>query len=343
MTKDTRRAFFEELDKISPKLAAAFLESVTDLTSVSQLRMLEDAISAGDIERAFLALRLDKDFFAPFDRAISEAFYSGGVYQISRLPKRISTGSGSGPLVIRFNGRNPRAEEWARDRSSRLITEITEGQRRMVAETIGEAIKLGRNPRATALEIAGRMEGNRRRGGLIGLHSRQAEAVRKMRAELSDPELMTRYFRRSSRDHRFDRSVRRAMRNGRPLPQDQIAKITGRYSDRMLKARADTIARTESIAAMNAGRMEGLEQLVERGDVPREAIKVKWDATGDSRTRPDHMEMDGKEVVLGEAFVFPDGSRAKHPGDTSLGASGAQTINCRCYVATKIDWLGLAR
>jgi hypothetical protein len=343
MKKDTARAFFEELDKISPKLRQAFEEAIADITSTAQIKMLEDAIKAGDVQRALLAIRLDESFFAPFDRAISEAYYQGGVYQMARLPKRISTGSGNGPLVIRFNGRNPRAEAWLANHSSTLIREITEDQRALVRNALTEGMRLGRNPRATALDLVGRIDGNRRKGGLIGLHSRQAMAVQNMRFELSDPDFIGGYFSRKKRDRRFDRTVAKAMREGRALNRDQIDKIAGRYADRLLKHRGDMIARTETLTALNAGRMEGLEQLVERGDVPREAIKVVWDATGDSRTRPDHAEIDGQEITFGEAFVFPDGSRVRCPGDTSLGAGGHQTINCRCYAKPKIDYLAMAK
>lgn len=343
MPKDTRQAFMEQLDKISPTLKRSFSEAVQDIRSASQLRLLEDAIDRGDLDAAFKVLHLGPVFFAPLDRALGEAFYSGGIYQMSRLPKRIWTGSQAGPLIIRFNGRNPRAEAWVREHSARLIAEITEDQRRLVADTIRAGLRSGRNPRAMALDLAGRVQGNHRLGGLIGLHSNQAAAVRRMRIELSDPGKLGGYFKRASRDRRFDATVRKALSEGRKLNQRTIAKITGRYADRLLKTRADAVARTEGMAAMNAGRLEALDQLVERGDVPRQAVVIQWDATGDARTRQDHAAMNGQTVVLGQPFVFPDGSKAKHPCDGSLGAPGSQTINCRCYAATKIDWLSLAQ
>lgn len=343
MAKDTRKAFLAKLDEVSPQLAKAFRQAINDMTSAAQIGLVEDAIARGDAEEVLRLLNMRSESFSAFDRMLDNAFYQGGVYQMSRLPKRISTGSQAGPLIIRFNGRNPRAETWAKTRAAELIGEIVDDQRLLITQAVAEGLSAGRNPRATALEIAGRMNAGRRRGGIVGLHSTQADAVARMRTELADPSQMRGYFQRARRDKRFDPTVRRALREGRALSRADIDKISGRYADRLLALRGEMIARTETQAALSAGRMEGLEQLIETGAVPREAVKVKWDATGDGRTRPDHMAMEGQEVTLGEAFTFPDGSQAKHPGDSSLGAPAKQIIGCRCYAEPKVDWLSLAR
>lgn len=343
MAKDNRKEFLAMLDKVSPQVAKAFRQAISDMGSQAQIGLVESAIARGDFDEVVRLLSMKASSFSAFDRMLENAFYQGGVYQMSRLPKRISTGSKAGPLIIRFNGRNPRAEAWALARSSQLIGEIVEDQRFLVRTLVSEAVSAGRNPRATALDLAGRMTGGKRKGGLVGLHSRQAAAVQNMRAELRDPKLMANYFTRVKRDRRFDRSVRRAMTEGRALDAKSIDKLSGRYADRLLAHRGEMIARTETIAALSAGRMEGLEQLIETGRVNREAVKVEWDATGDSHTRPDHAAMEGQAIQLGEAFTFPDGSEARFPGDSSLGAPAKQIVACRCYAAPKIDWLSQAR
>ena len=71
-------------------------------------------------------------------------------------------------------------------------------------------------------------------------------------------------------------------------------------------------------------------QLNETDEV--EAVTKIWDATGDARTRPAHMAMEGQERSIEEPFNSPTGARLKHPGDSSLGAGPADTVMCRCYV-----------
>jgi hypothetical protein len=50
--------------------------------------------------------------------------------------------------------------------------------------------------------------------------------------------------------------------------------------------------------------------------------------------------MDGQEVVGFDApFIAPDGSRMMFPGDTSLGAPGEQTIQCRCFERIRVRYI----
>lgn len=342
MARDTRRAFMALLDQLEPQVQKAFLEAFDDIRSPARLTALEAAIERADVQGVLGALNLRDEFFAPLDRQIEQAFFQGGAYQLAGLPKKPSTLGG--PLVVRFDHRNPRAERWVRLRTTTLIREIVEDQRIAIAQVIERGIAEGRNPRGVALDLVGRVDrgSNRRTGGLVGLTSRQMGYVEATRAELRDPDLMRAYFKRSLRDKRFDRTVAKALREGRPVSEADILKISGRYSDRLLFHRGETIARTETIQALNAGRDEAIEQLIESGEMPRQAVKHKWSATLDGRTRHLHRTMHGQEVVQGQPFTSPTGAQLLFPGDTSLGAGGQDTINCRCYAQVSVDWLSLA-
>lgn len=91
------------------------------------------------------------------------------------------------------------------------------------------------------------------------------------------------------------------------------------FSDR----RAMTIARTEVVAASNAGSHFAAEQ------TGLEYQRV-WLSSRDERVRDDHADMDGQRRGKNEPFEAPDGSLLMFPGDTSLGAAASQTIQCRC-------------
>ncbi|WP_226780342.1 phage minor head protein [Oceaniglobus trochenteri] len=340
MPRDTRRAFAEAVKKMEPQVRRAFLQAIADVRSVSQYRLVEAAIERGDIQGIMEALRLGPEFFAPLDQSIDEAFRAGATYQLSTLPKRIPT-SGGGPLIVRFQGRLPRVEAFLRRLGADLITEILDDQRTVIAEAVRYGAERGQGADTTARDLIGRPGSTgKRRGGLVGLHSDQARAVSSARDELAqgDPN----YFTRKRRDRRFDGTVKRAIRDGKPLTKADIDRIAGRYSDRLLQLRGDRIARTETVKAMNAGRLEGMQQLVDSGQVPADAIVKKWDATGDARTRNSHMAMEGQTTGIDGVFLSPTGARMRHPGDTSLGAGGADTINCRCYMPIRVDWLSMA-
>lgn len=244
-------------------------------------------------------------------------------------------------MVIRFDGRNPRAETWLTRNSSRLIVEIVEDQRRAVRQAILEGQAQGKNPRNTALDIIGRYDRakKRRTGGIIGLTSQQAGFVSSARAELSDPRTMSAYLRRGRRDKRYDRTVAKAIREGKRLKQADVDKIAGRYADRLLVYRGEVIARTETQTAVHAGNREGYQQLIDTGAVTAQQVRKVWNATLDRRTRDNHVVLHGTSIGFNEPFTSPTGAQLQHPGDTSLGATGEDTIQCRCWMETRIDFL----
>jgi hypothetical protein len=58
-------------------------------------------------------------------------------------------------------------------------------------------------------------------------------------------------------------------------------------------------------------------------------IKKVWVTVGDSRVRASHVQADGQVQNSGDPFIV-QGQRLMQPGDTSLGATADNIINCRC-------------
>jgi hypothetical protein len=198
----------------------------------------------------------------------------------------------------------------------------------------------GRNPRATALDVIGRVNPvtKRREGGIVGLTSGQSAYVQRARQELADMSRLQEYLQRERRDRRFDPLVMRAIRDGRPVAPADIDRITGRYADRLLAYRGEVVARTETLASLSASRNEAMLQLADTGAVRLDQITKIWRATGDNRTRDTHREMDGQTVRMGQLFTTPNGALMEYPGDTSHGAPASETVQCRCYMEFKIDY-----
>lgn len=206
-------------------------------------------------------------------------------------------------------------------------------------------MEAGRNPRATALDVIGRMNRvtKRREGGLLGLTTNQMRFVSNARAELlsGDPAQMAAYLERKRRDKRFDPAVRKAIREGKPVPAAVADKITGRYSDRLLALRGEMIARTESLTAFSNAQWEGVRQMIESGRVRADQVTKVWRATRDGRTRDSHAALGGTEAQMNEAFMSPlTGARMMHPHDASLGAPASEIIGCRCFCQYSIDFIG---
>jgi len=229
-----------------------------------------------------------------------------------------------------------------------LISGIIDDTKTAVRTVLEAGSIDGHGPRHTALEITGRINRvtGRREGGILGLAWNQTEYVISARRELEsgDPKLLNRYLQRARRDKKFDAMVKRAIKSGRPLSAADVDKITGRYKDRLLALRGETIARNETLAALNSGKQEGIQQLISSGKIPASAVTKKWRATGDDRTRDSHLAMNNQDVRFDEPFVSPvTGARMMHPHDLSMGAPPSETIQCRCFYEIKIDYISTLR
>lgn len=97
------------------------------------------------------------------------------------------------------------------------------------------------------------------------------------------------------------------------------------------------IARTESIASLNAGREVAYRQQIEAGKLAPENVECTWSDTNDDRTRHSHRAMNGQKRMFGEPFQAPSGALMNYPGDTSLGAGPEETIGCRCMKQYRIN------
>lgn len=319
-----------------PKVAAAFIESVQTVVMTVPIGKLIDEITEGLVEAALETIDIQPDDFALLDRAITDAYGAGGDAGAKSIP--VKRASGGGVSRIGFDARNLRAEAWIRERSSTLIREITEDQRTLIRQVLTRGMVEGNNPRTTALDLVGRLNKvtGRREGGIIGLTSKQERIISNMIAELNsnDPTIMANAFTRKLRDRRFDKSIKAAIDNKRPIPKDTIDKMAAAYRARWLKYRADTIARTEVMRALGQGQAEAFQQAIDKGAVDVNTIYRTWHTAGDERVRSTHRLIPGMNRggrAWGIPFQTPTGPSMRAPHD--------RDIQCRCYERIRIDFL----
>jgi hypothetical protein len=318
----------------------AFRKAVQSAKDQVVIHEIVRLLEVGNVDGVIELLQLDRATFEPLEEAIRQAYRQGGLTgaeQIGIIPTE------TGTLVMRFNMAAPAAEAWLANLSSRLITEVFDEQRQMVRERLTAGLARGDNPRQSALDLVGRIDPQTRKrtGGFIGLTSRQAQWVATAREELES--LNPNYLTRELRDKRLDGAVRRAIEEGKPLTERQINTAISRMQAKTLRYRGEVISRTESINALRAGQFEAIQQAVVRGELDAQDVRKAWDSSSDARTRPDHLLMERtyrEGIQLEQAFIAPDFSRLMYPGDSSLGASGAQTIQCRCKAIYRIDFIG---
>lgn len=114
--------------------------------------------------------------------------------------------------------------------------------------------------------------------------------------------------------------------------QKRIAQIIGAHDSLReltgISARAESQFRTETGRVYSIATQARQEQVAEF--VP-DLMKV-WVATGDSRTRRDHLRAHGQTVKVDEFFEV-GGEKLRFPRDPR--GSAGQTVNCRCR---SISW-----
>ena len=338
-TRIQRQVYAELLSKYGQAVADAFFKAVDDIKSAVRLQRVVSAMENGDIEGALDALDIDPAAFNDMLDQIREAQTEGGRFSAETMPKRKPDGTA---LTVRFDGRAYGAEAWMREHSSRLITRTTEDMRQAARQSLVGSLERGDGPRTAALGLVGRIDRatGKRTGGVLGLSAAQERFSASARDELasSDPALLRNYLTRTRRDRRFDRSVEKAIREGRPVAPAIQARALTSYRNRLLKLRGDTIGRVEAMSALQNGKRAAFQQAIDSGKVNEANVRKAWRSASDLRVRHTHYRLNGESAAFNEAFVSPSGARMQHPMDTSMGAGPDEIIGCRCDCEYRIDF-----
>lgn len=132
----------------------------------------------------------------------------------------------------------------------------------------------------------------------------------------------------SSIDAAVAEVVSESIVNGENLTAAQLANRADTLLKKRFDGRINTIAITETSSMAEDSKALEAASVVAAGLVEGPIVK-QWDAVLDERTRINHAVADGQRREIGEPFVV-GGQLLQNPGDTSLGATLDNVINCRC-------------
>lgn len=171
---------------------------------------------------------------------------------------------GTPAFAVDFARTNPAAVAWANQRAGALVTEVTESTRLGVRALVTTSQTEGRSVDWLARELR----------EVVGLHSRQVTAVENFRLRLF----------------------------AQGLDDAQIERRTARYAEAQLKARAQMVARTETIASSNEGQHRLWEAAADQGLLDREETRRVWIVTDDDRLEENCEALDEAEAELDGPF-----------------------------------------
>ncbi len=311
-------------ERIEPKLARALNALLTEHADRIDLDKLEEALKRGDtLEVMRLVGSTDALHQAAVKAALEDALWAGGAL------------AAQGPVFAEarfaFNRLNPALVRWLENYSLNLIRGIDTGTTESVRAALVKGMTAGQNPIQQARAIK----------ESIGLTPAQAQSVANYRRELetfhlkrsakswglgnersklSGVEVMPRDAKgraldgihaRRLRDQRHDATLQRALETKKPIAPEKIEAMVKRYAAKMLKNRARTIARTESIRATSAGVYEAWRQAIESGKVDGARVRKFWRVAHDERACEICLGIEKavpkRGVSLTEPFANPNG------------------------------------
>jgi len=223
---------------------------------------------------------------------------------------RLRTAAGQ-PCLMVFDRVSAEAVAWAEKHAAELVTSITAETREGLRQAVSRAFADGIAPREAAKLVK----------DIVGLRPDQVDAVLNVRQKLLDA---------AARGKGGVVKVPGVPRGVKVPPggltPERMSAVLEKYAKRKLRERALLIARTETIAASNAGQRLQWQQAVKDG-LLRGTERQRWVVAFDERLCNVCRALHGQSVPLGQPFnslLGPVVGPPAHP-------------NCRCAVVLDVS------
>jgi hypothetical protein len=326
-----------------PQVRLAWIEAIDRIRSNIVLKRIVERLERGDVAGVVADLGIEDGVFAKFEQSLLQAYHAGGIATVDSMPS-LRDPSGN-RVVFSWGVRNLPADQAMRDHAARLVTGIVTEAREGIRDVLVDNLSRGQSPYDAGRLIAGRVNRvtGRREGGLIGLSRPQMETVARIERAMreGDTAYMREYLGFANRDKRLDRTVMKAIREGRALAPEEAERVTRLYSNKALKYRADTISILETHSALARSKRDAFQQQIDDGKLDADLVTKKWRRTVSREPRMEHLAMASQPAIPFNAkFILPDGIQCDGPHDPSLPVR--HVVGCKCSVDYSIDFTGQA-
>jgi len=268
-------------NKLERKMELVFISAVRQARLDMDAEAVGNAIVNGNATAAEKAIPLDgfEEKLRNAKTVLRQAFTAAAEGAVDVLPAEVFEEERSAEGVTKqasfgFDTVNPRAVAWVEGNTARLVRDVSNGTMFGIRLTVRDAIEQGQTVDAVSRQIR----------PMIGLTEAQIQQGLRLRQTL----------------------IGRGITGAR---QDRL--ISG-FTRKAIRDRARIIARTELIAAANAGQNELWLQARDDGLIERSSRK-KWITTPDDRADPNCLVLDGEEVQIDRIFSGGVGAPPLHP------------------------------
>ena len=210
-----------------------------------------------------------------------------------------------------FNANHPEALSWARNESSRLVTNMKKEQIAMIRRVMGQSFGAGAtrvgtssNLRTILEQISPGTDAGKLVARTLGVNS-NGLTVRYEQALYNHSNQLARQL------------AARGVEGTKAL--EKIKTSTDKYATKLRRARARTIARTESMMAYNEGKQQAWNQAADKGLINKRTARKVWH-TGPFDVCTICAPLNGQTQPLDKPFSIKRMTPPAHP-------------NCRCTMA----------
>jgi len=250
-------------DAATPAARRAFVNAVAGSTTPKMRRAI--LTHRTEQERYDAALAVWQHSSAELRQTLAETLLSG-------VQKAAVSTWTAEKLAGSFDLSLPEAATFARERAGKLVTAIDRDVQMNIQGLVVESIHEKRTVAWLSREVS----------KVIGLHEADFLTVQRYREKLVS--------------ERLSQGVKQLGRR----QATRVDLLTDVYRSKLIRQRGETIARTELIAAVNAGQEMAWEQALDRGLLAPDRIWFKtWVTAFDDRTCVYCQQLDGATAIVG--------------------------------------------
>lgn len=291
-------------DRLTSIAIADLLSGFRAFRKRIDLNRVMSLIEAGKLEALQGALPWDKlpvdlePFSKTARKGLVEAAYATKAPFEKIISKLLPTVRGKPELQFRPD--NPRIARFLQNNIANLVDQVTSSAQQTVRDSINRAIRYNLTPGEIVDDIK-----------KIGLHPRQMTAVNNVRLKAID----------------------RGIKSGLSYDKARLEarKVADRYAERALTYRAERIANTEMIRAVNGGQYEIWETARDMGIMP-DTARVVWIVTPDDKLCPYCEDLGGKTVEMNGTFISRPKDDDGEQRDEIIAIYPPAHPSCRCVV-----------
>jgi hypothetical protein len=211
-------------------------------------------------------------------------------------------------MAFSFNAQSPEALKWARDESSKLVTNMKKDQLAMVRRVVGQSFGAGdtragtsKNLRAILSQVSPGTDAGKLMARTLGVNA-NGLTVRYEQA----------LFNRATQV--ANTLTAQGIEGTKAL--EKIKTDTNKYAEKLRRQRARTIARTETMMAYNEGKQQAWNQAADRGLINKQTARKVW-VTGPMDVCTICAPLNGQNQPINKPFSIKRMTPPAHP-------------NCRC-------------